>query len=254
MKIQHIITESDMPAGGGHRLAPEVILAKLEDGTARLLDMSGSFYALSETAAMLLESALRLPVKEAAAEVAAMYHIGETRAETDLRSLLDELRAKGALGPSGEPRRSRGRKGILARILKPFLRGVLLIPMPLPVKTRLLLGLAFLSHRWCGWTTTLATWREASGFGCRRVATSAQIESVSCCVREQAARSWLNVECKEIALCSWTLLRGIGASPALMVGVELYPFAAHAWCEAGGVVIADTPDRCAHYTPILRCV
>lgn len=76
---------------------------------------------------------------------------------------------------------------------------------------------------------------------------------MSRCVRKQAGHSWLNVECKEISLTSWSLLRRLGASPELFVGVELYPFAAHAWCEAGGEVIADTPDRCMRYTPVLCC-
>lgn len=254
MKIQHIITDAGMVnAGGEFRLAADVIFARLEDGTARLFDMSGSFYALSESAACLVEDALRMPVQDAAAAVAEEFGAESLEVERDLHELLDDLRRRGSLRPAAEPSKARGRRRWAGALLHPLLRGLLAAPLSLRVKARLLLALAFFSHRWCGWTTTIVTWRKASAFEHPKDPAGAQIEAVSHCVREQAGRSWLNVECKEISLCSWALLRRLGVRPELFVGVELYPFGAHAWCEAGGTVMADTPDRCLRYTPVLCC-
>lgn len=54
---------------------------------------------------------------------------------------------------------------------------------------------------------------------------------------------------RSIALAG--LLRAAGSSAKLMLGVMGQPFAAHAWVQDGDVVINDTLDHAALFTPIL---
>lgn len=130
MKIQHIITDADATIYvGDFRLAPEVIFAGLGDGTARLLDMSGSFFALSESAARLVESALRLPMKKASATVAAEFGADALEVERDLHDLVDELCRRGSLRPAAEPAKERGRRRWAGALLYPLLRAVLAAPV-----------------------------------------------------------------------------------------------------------------------------
>ena len=49
------------------------------------------------------------------------------------------------------------------------------------------------------------------------------------------------------------LLRSVfGVASAVVFGVQLYPFQAHAWVEAGDVIVTDDVDHCRMYTPVAR--
>ena len=69
-------------------------------------------------------------------------------------------------------------------------------------------------------------------------------------IREAVASHLLTVACAEHGLVAWLLLRQAGHPARLVFGCDLYPFAAHCWCETtDGRVIADFPDRCERFSP-----
>jgi hypothetical protein len=53
---------------------------------------------------------------------------------------------------------------------------------------------------------------------------------------------------ESVALMDFMLARGL--SPSLVLGVRTGPFAAHCWLELDGMLVADTSDHCASFTPI----
>ncbi len=59
--IRAVLTASQCPAGPGspYRLAPEVVLVMVEDGSVRLVDLDGDVAALDATATAMMQAALR---------------------------------------------------------------------------------------------------------------------------------------------------------------------------------------------------
>src|SRR5690242_21271606 len=82
---------------GRYLLSPDVVLMPLADGTAQLVDLDGSFYGLSETAALMLKSTLELDEQGALQQMAAHYNTDLDRVHADLAELLRTLRAKGLI-------------------------------------------------------------------------------------------------------------------------------------------------------------
>jgi hypothetical protein len=54
-------------------------------------------------------------------------------------------------------------------------------------------------------------------------------------------------KCLEQAVASFLLLRRRGASVQLRLGVQPYPFCAHAWLELNGQPLTETPDVIARF-------
>ena len=54
------------------------------------------------------------------------------------------------------------------------------------------------------------------------------------------------------ALCSWSLARAAGLHAALVVGIDLFPIAAHCWCEVGTQTLGDEREHCNSFTPVAR--
>jgi len=52
-----------------------------------------------------------------------------------------------------------------------------------------------------------------------------------------------------LALIEW--LRPQSLFPTLVFGVKLHPFKAHCWVQAGGLLLADSVDAVAEFTPVL---
>jgi hypothetical protein len=128
------------------------------------------------------------------------------------------------------------------------------IAPPLKVKLWFLLGLAWLSFRSFGWSKTIRAWRGYFDSS-RHPPTSRKMsdpKSLDEVVREVAASHILRVGCKERALCCWSLLHSAGIRGHLVIGVTLYPFAAHCWCESDSNIIGDIVVRCESFTPVLR--
>src|SRR5215471_342899 len=66
-------------------LAPDVILLLVKDGTARLLDLWGNFYAISATGATMLFETLRQGTVAAAHKIAVQYNVDIYQVRRDLQ-------------------------------------------------------------------------------------------------------------------------------------------------------------------------
>ncbi len=79
------------------------------------------------------------------------------------------------------------------------------------------------------------------------------IDEIDRLVRAEAARSFLlPMACKERALVGHHLLRARGLPASLVVGVQHYPFLAHAWVECDGLTVTDDREHCAQFEPVVR--
>lgn len=54
-------------------------------------------------------------------------------------------------------------------------------------------------------------------------------------------------KCLEQALAGFVLLRRRGAAVEIRLGVQPYPFTAHAWLELDGVPVTETPEVVANF-------
>lgn len=249
--IRRVLTaRTAAPAGAGLALAPDVVLAVVDDGSSRLLDLGGTFFTLTPVATDLLAGALAGPRAGSVAAVAARYRAAPDRVAADAADLFAGLERDGLVRPASGPlrsRRSRLAAAVVARVLR--------VGMVLPARVRagLLLGLAFVAFRRLGWPTAVAAWAAASARpGRPPVDAEGFVARTDATVRAAANRHVLNVECKERAVVCWALLRAAGVPAELVVGIDLYPFASHCWCESGGRVLTDFPDRVARYTAVAR--
>jgi hypothetical protein len=59
-------------------------------------------------------------------------------------------------------------------------------------------------------------------------------------------------DCLPRSLALTSLLRRRGIDAEICFGIEKFPFRAHAWVEAGGLVINDTPNGIRRYTVLAR--
>jgi len=218
------------------------MLLLLDDGTARLLDFGGKFHALPDIAAVMLTETLRAGPKAAVARIASEFEAAPAAVAADVAALLARLVATGAIRQPGltKPRR---------RIGAAALAGCL--PMAVRRGSITMLALAFLSLRLFGWPRTVAAWQRRLG-GTAAPTSSLSVETVDAAIRRGAARHALNITCKERALAGWAMLRAAGLPAIVVVGVDLYPLASHAWCESDSRVVGDDPERCSRFTPVLR--
>jgi hypothetical protein len=238
-------TPGEIPAAEAHppsgqvlrenrcRLRPDVVLHQ-QDGQARLLDFArGRFYALDEPGNRLLSLALAAGPTEAVRRVAAEYGVETDRVRKDWDTLLRALRRNRLVTAEAAPHRPGRPPGRLT--------------------VALLLAVAWFSLRLLGWAGAIRLWRR---WGRRRARPHTApegetVRAVDHAVRGAAARHPLNARCKERALVCWHLLRAHAGLPArLVVGVELYPFRAHAWVECDHWVLTDDPGSCEVFTPV----
>ncbi len=235
-------------------LAPDVGLVLVQDGTARLLDLGGTFFALSATAAAMLHEALRVDAETAVCRLAARYQVEEARLRGDLFRLLNSLEQKAIILRRGRvPAPGPGRRLPRSVLLEPALRFIHTWPLPVRWKAKALLGLAYLSLRLFGLPYTIAAWQQQH----RRLRPPRNladrektVQEVDEAVRSAAALHFLNAECKERALCCWSLLRVRGLAARVVVAVDLYPFKGHCWCQLDGRVLTDYEDHCQRFTPV----
>src|SRR3954447_20086114 len=84
-------TPRSEPARPAVRLAPDVLLVQAPDGSGRLLDLGGSFYALDPIAVELLWDVARRGRPETVRAAARRYGVPEQRVAADLDELLAVL-------------------------------------------------------------------------------------------------------------------------------------------------------------------
>jgi hypothetical protein len=61
------------------------------------------------------------------------------------------------------------------------------------------------------------------------------------------------VRCLQRSAAATTLLRASGIPAEMVIGVEPFPFRAHAWVEVGGRIVNDKPYTSEMYTVMDRC-
>lgn len=236
-------------------LAPNVVLVIVQDGTGRLLNMGGTFYALSATAAMMLNEALHADMESAVSRLATSFQIKEQRVQGDLRHFLETLEQKGVIHRCDQvPHGNNRRRHLELMFLHFSLSCIYASPISMQGKAKALLGLAYLSLRLFDLPCTISAWQQYHQHKqsmIDREDRKTVIYEVDKAVRSGAAYHFLNTECKERALCCWSLLRTQGFPAQLVFGIDLYPFTGHCWCQLDGQILTDYEDRCERFTPVL---
>jgi Transglutaminase-like superfamily len=238
-----------------YSLPPDVILLTVEDGSARLLDMAGGFYAVPAVGARLLQETLTDGADAAAAQVASHYGVARHQVQDDLTAFLLDLERQGLLCTQSNPwQRRRGSVALARLLLRPSLHGVHRLLRSPQTKARIMLALARLSFRLFGWTRTVAVWQEVHTHFPVQQASERDAETIQALQRAvlAAAAHPLAVACKERALCSWSLARAAGLHATLVVGVDLFPIAGHCWCEVGTQPLGDNREHYDRFTPVGR--
>jgi len=229
-------------------LKPDSALVALDDGSGRLLDLNGSFFALSPSATEVLQAVLRSGNQHAAQEIAARYQLEPPAAAAMVESLTTSLQKSGVIvrhtseqpGDNGISRKLQGRLIWLANRLAPVLA----------LRIWLLLALAYFSIRIQGWPRTLEIWKGMKNSFLPGSQKLPSAEAMCEKIRRTVASHILPVNCKERSLLCWSLLRAAGIETQLIVGIDFFPFSSHCWCESDGDVVCDFPGRCANYHPI----
>ncbi len=98
------------------------------------------------------------------------------------------------------------------------------------------------------------TWRWMRGHAVRRPPCEpiddARVREVEYAVALAAALYPGRAACLERSLLLAWYLRRAGVAVQLRMGVQMYPFLAHAWVEHRGVVINDVPEHVRRFRPI----
>jgi hypothetical protein len=252
--IQSVLHAESASTGSNYALASDVLFLRIQDGSARLLDLGGNFYAISQTGAHMLDKTLAMGPASAAASIAAEYHCDLSCVEHDLAAFLRDLEKKRLIRSTRWPRARGNRKYLSSLLLVPCLQGLSLLPVSQRNRTWLLLALAGLAVRLAGWPTTVACWQAsfARVRPCRWVLGEQAVREVHSVVCRVAGRHLFPLACKERALSCWWLLQTMGVAATLVVGVSVFPLECHCWCEAGPYVLSDARDRCQQFLPVLR--
>jgi hypothetical protein len=257
--IQQVLTATTVSAAGdgeGYRLAPDVLLLKVWDGSSRLIDLSGDSFGLPAISTTLLELTLRHGPDRAADEVARQYEVPCQRVRADFEPLLRDLGRRRLLTRRGRAGRWQGLlRGMSTRPVAYALRFSLRSIPSDTGKARVLLSLAFICLKLFGWARTVELWRDVSvdePVQQGRGADPSRLERIEHTVREALSRSIFPVDCKARALSCWAMLHSAGLPARLVVGIDLFPFLGHCWCESGARILVDRIDRCSRFTPVLQ--
>jgi hypothetical protein len=231
------------------------VLVPAPDGGARILDMNGSFHALSPVAVHMLQATLTEGPEAAVRQVARAHGADIRQVEADLDAFLAQLQAVGLLCRGRARRRRPGRTLAACLLVLPIL-WLIAHCRPLGrLRVSALLALSWLSFHGFGWGPTLAVWRRCFPQGTPPLSPEQGrpvAQAVDEQVRRAAAGHLLPMACKERALCCWALARSAGLPAALVIGIQFCPLAGHCWCEAGPWTLGDDRDRCEPYQPIVR--
>lgn len=233
--------------------AADVILVIAKDGSSRLLHLSGEVLALNAQSTQQLIRALSVGIAAAAVEMATSCAVEPALVQQDLQGFLADLQRRGVVRRRGSCAwQSSLIDGLAFVVLRPLLACLRCRDVSQGWRVLLLLWLARLSFVAFGWTRSVRVWQSASALRERIPANEAQIERVGALIREQAAGHWGSPECKERALCCWTLLRWQGQLVQLVLALDFFPFLGHCWCEYDGRAVDDDVDRCRRFVPILK--
>lgn len=234
-------TWSPEAAGATIRLRPDVLLVRAPDGSGRLLDLAGSFYALDQIATELLVDLGRRGRTETVRAAAWRYGMSQRRLAADLDALLSDLPS--GIGTQEEERRGRRVDLLVVAVLSVLRR----VAHP-QLRAWVLLAAARACFATVGWSRTLRWWTSLPTRG-RPVESSAAEIDVR--VRRHATGSVLGHTCKERAVVCLAEARTAGLGAAVVLGLSFYPLATHCWCVLdSGVIVGDYPDVCAAFQAV----
>jgi hypothetical protein len=203
----------------------------------------------------MLNETLSTGLAAAALQIAATYHTDVARVRSDLQAFVQDLESKHLIYQVKRRSCPVRQRHLFARlVLLPVLRVISLCPLSLEQRSWALLAVASMAIRLFGWPGTVAGWHvylQKHALRCAAGPFAHIAHTIDKVIRSVAASHPFHVECKERALCGWWFLSTAGFSPALMVGISLFPLECHCWCEARQSVIGDTHERCEQFTPIL---
>jgi Transglutaminase-like superfamily len=238
-----------------YRLGQSVVLVPIADGTARLFDLQGQLFALSEVAAQMLCDILELGPDGAAGSVARRWAVDVDVVKADLKKFLADLLRQGLLVPADQPARPpRLRERLVGMALSALVRLTCGLRPTLQGKAAGLLTVGHLSCRWLGWAKTVSLWQRLFPRPERPLQGPAAGEAwraIDEVVPQAVAQSVLSPACMERGLTSWALARRAGLAPQLVIGLALYPLHAHCWTQLGTTYLGDDRDRCTEYQPVL---
>jgi Transglutaminase-like superfamily len=249
-------TEATFGAAVELCLGADVALVVVWDGSGRLIDLCGDCYGLPLVSTKLLEIALRRGTKAAANQLAIESTVPNERAKADADSFLGGLLRRGLL-VRADKRVSR--TGLTSRLKARALAGVLRFVLRAfrsdSGRAGALLATAYACLKLLGWARTVELWQSVLG---TTPAFTEEIDELGCLdsiertVRDALSRSLFPVDCKARALCSWAMLRSAGRPARVVVGIDLFPFLGHCWCESGSRVLGDGSGRSGRFTPVLQ--
>lgn len=223
---------------GLYRLPQDVILI-FQDGVARLLDLNrGRFYGLDSVGTKTLMLLLEHGLETVVSCVAQDYGVAEELVRTDLTKLLQELECKKLL-------------------ISQLSQSQEFPKLPSRLTIYVLLTLAWISVRILGWTKTIRLWRRLQCPVDKYTLSDDWepiVQAVNALIcKATATHLFLPMACKERALVGWHILKSTFGLPAeLVIGINLYPFQAHAWVECGSWIVTDERSHCEIFTPAIR--
>lgn len=246
--------QSDSPAAV--YLAPNVYLLSVADGTARLLDLDGAFYSLSQTAAKMLFEVLTKPLDEAVPNLTKYYKADQKRIQGDINAFLDNLLRRKLITLD---KVARGEKNRLSNMIFRILMNACLTVInasifPTNRRAGLLMTLIYVSLRLKGWNITVNILKNRYSIADHSDTVLGGMEkamAIDLAVRAASSKHLLNITCKERSLCCWVLMRAKKLTATLVLGIDLMPLASHCWCQFGGQILTDYEDRCERFVPII---
>jgi hypothetical protein len=249
----------DAPSWPCYRLREGVVLIVAPDGSSRLMDLAGDVCAISATGTMMLESIFSQSIDAACQAVAKRFGVGAERVRLDMAALVGPLERRRLLiapGCAGHARASVA--SVSCWMIAPVVALCAAAPRRLvSAKAWVLLTIAFISTRVFGWPNTIRVWNRTTS-GRRRDVTPAVsadaeiLDTIDRAVARAMSMHPLHVSCKERALSCQALARAAGMDSSVVLGVDLFPFAMHCWCECSSRILADRYDgQCDRFTPIM---
>jgi hypothetical protein len=232
-------------------LAPDVVFVDSSDGSARLLNLGGSFYALNVIGAQFLRTALLHDISSATKLLSSSLAVSEEQINADLQLLLYQLSRKTLIRFKNRPsKRIQYRRTLQRLLVSPALFLIRHASASNHQRVHCLLFFSRVCFGLFGWSDTVALWRgHVADDQLSRVS---RVRAISDLVRRAGADHWLPVACKEKSISCWKLLQWEGIQSDLVVGVSLSPMQAHCWCSHGHMILADDAERCKMFASIAR--
>jgi transglutaminase-like putative cysteine protease len=121
---------------------------------------------------------------------------------------------------------------------------------PWPLTAFLLVAVSRLTLRFLGFAKAIAITRRIAGR--RSEITGAALVVPEVCRRVALAGVFFpgRARCLEQSLALYVLLRRRGVPAQLRIGVQPYPFNAHAWVELSGAPLNEQPEMVRQFVPL----